>query len=56
MKDIKTYLKDIDEMSNNLLNKDQKEIIKRTILNMKKYGEKDIDIDHMFQMFIRKVY
>ncbi|WP_121940567.1 type III restriction endonuclease subunit M [Metamycoplasma subdolum] len=50
LKDLQSYLKDIDEMSKTSLNQDQKDLIKK-ILNQT--DEKDLD--NVFQLLIQRV-
>ncbi|WP_412031247.1 site-specific DNA-methyltransferase [Metamycoplasma buccale] len=53
MKDLDKYLKDIDEMSKSLLNKDQKELIKNVLINTEKTNKENLDA--IFQLLIQRV-
>lgn len=50
MKDLNSYLTDIDEMSKSLLNQDQKDLIKNILIHTKKEN-----LDAVFQLLIQKV-
>ncbi|MGP1451555.1 MAG: type III restriction endonuclease subunit M [Metamycoplasmataceae bacterium] len=53
MKDLNSYLKDIDEMSKSLLNQDQKDLIKNILINT--YNTKKENLDAVFQLLIQRV-
>ena len=53
MKDLDSYLKDIDEMSKSLLNQDQKDLIKNVLINT--YNTNKENLDAVFQLLIQRV-